>query len=50
VLARPRLVTAGGVAGTISTTRATNLNGQTIQIGSVCELTPTIAKLSTMKM
>jgi hypothetical protein len=42
MIARPRLVTASGVTGIISATRATNLNGQTIQIGSVCELTPAI--------
>jgi beta-lactamase regulating signal transducer with metallopeptidase domain/type II secretory pathway component GspD/PulD (secretin) len=40
IVARPRLVVASGVTGTISVTRATNLNGRTVQLGPVCELTP----------
>jgi hypothetical protein len=40
VLSRPRLVTGSGVTGTISVLRATNLDGRTIQLGPVCEITP----------
>jgi beta-lactamase regulating signal transducer with metallopeptidase domain len=39
VLSRPRLVTGSGVTGTISVLRATNLDGRTIHLGPVCEIT-----------
>jgi len=39
VVARPRLVTTSGTTGTISVTRATNVHGRPIQLGTVCQLT-----------
>jgi hypothetical protein len=39
VVSRPRLVTGSGVTGTISVLRATNLDGRTIHLGPVCEIT-----------
>jgi beta-lactamase regulating signal transducer with metallopeptidase domain/type II secretory pathway component GspD/PulD (secretin) len=42
LLARPRLGTLSGQAGSISVTRATNLNSETLHLGTVCELTPRV--------
>jgi beta-lactamase regulating signal transducer with metallopeptidase domain len=40
VVSRPRLVTGSGATGMISVTQATNVDGRTIHLGPVCELTP----------